>query len=105
LEFLKETKGKVVMSKGKVKSFNEEGAGLITTEEEKEVFFYVFSIISEGYKKLSEGDSVVFDIIGGVKGDQAINITKVEPGKEAPRGSNPSKGKEDTNKRIEPQVQ
>lgn len=93
------------MSKGKVKSFNEEDSGLIITEEGKEVFFYVFSIISDGYKKLSKGDSVVFDIVGGIKGEQAINITKVEPGKEAPRGSNPSKGKEDKNKRIEPQVQ
>lgn len=93
------------MPKGKVKQFdNQKGYGLIITDEGKEISVDSFVLNEQGYKTLSEGDIVVFEIVKGIKGDYATNVTKVEAGKEAPRGANPSKGKEDKRERIEPQV-
>jgi cold shock CspA family protein len=41
------------------------------------VFVHHASIIGEGFKTLSEGDRVSFDVVEGPKGLQAKNVIKI----------------------------
>ncbi|GBD96222.1 MAG TPA: cold-shock protein [Nitrospirae bacterium] len=66
------------MAEGKVKWFNEsKGYGFITSEDGKDVFVHYSSIQGNGFKTLTEGDAVSFDIEQGPKGPKAINVVKV----------------------------
>ncbi len=66
------------MPTGTVKWFNEKkGYGFITQESGEDVFVHFTAIAGEGFKTLSEGDTVNFDVIQGSKGPQAANVTKV----------------------------
>ena len=66
------------MAKGTVKWFNnQKGYGFITPESGKDVFVHHSAIQGEGYKSLSEGQAVEFDITTGPKGDQAQNVVKL----------------------------
>ncbi len=66
------------MAKGTVKWFNDQkGYGFITPENGKDVFVHHSSIQGEGYKSLSEGQQVEFEIVKGPKGDQATNVVKL----------------------------
>jgi len=66
------------MEKGTVKWFNEsKGFGFITQEDGKDVFAHYSEIKGEGYKTLSEGDLVSFDVVKGDKGPKASNIIKL----------------------------
>lgn len=63
------------MTKGKVKWFsNQKGYGFITPESGSDVFVHHSSIEGEGYKTLSEGQEVEFEITKGPKGDQASKV-------------------------------
>ncbi|MBI1922341.1 MAG: cold shock domain-containing protein [Geobacter sp.] len=65
------------MTKGVVKWFNDKkGYGFIMREEGEDVFVHFSSIQGEGYKSLSEGQEVTFDIIEGSKGPQAANVSR-----------------------------
>ena len=65
------------MANGTVKWFNEsKGFGFITSEDGGDVFVQYSSIQSNGFKSLSEGDKVSFEIENGPKGPKAINVTK-----------------------------
>ncbi len=66
------------MSTGKVKWFNEaKGYGFIEPDGGgRDVFVHYSAIQGEGYKTLSEGQAVEFDIIQGEKGPQASNVLK-----------------------------
>jgi cold shock protein len=64
------------MSTGTVKWFNEsKGYGFISPDNGgDDVFVHFNAIQSTGYKTLSEGQSVTFEIEKGPKGLQASNV-------------------------------
>ena len=63
---------------GTVKWFNQEkGYGFIVRERGGDVFVHHASINAEGFKTLSEGDLVSFDVVEGPKGLQAKNVVKI----------------------------
>ena len=60
---------------GTVKFFNaEKGYGFITRDEGKDVFVHYSSIQGDGFKSLSEGQRVEFDVAPGRKGEEAQNV-------------------------------
>jgi CspA family cold shock protein len=66
------------MAKGTVKWFNDQkGYGFVTPENGKDVFVHHSAIQGEGYKSLSEGQQVEFNIEQGPKGEQATNVVKI----------------------------
>ena len=61
---------------GKVKWFNnEKGYGFIDYIDNEDIFVHYSAIKQDGYKTLSEGQLVNFDLIETPKGLQAINVT------------------------------
>ena len=66
------------MERGKVKWFNaEKGFGFIERENGTDVFVHFSAITIDGYKTLQEGAEVQFDIVEGMKGAQAANVTPI----------------------------
>jgi len=69
--------------KGKVKWFSDQkGFGFIAKDDGSgDVFVHFSSIAGDGYKSLSEGEAVEFDIVDSDKGPKAANVVKVNPAK------------------------
>ena len=67
------------MTVGSVKSFNaEKGFGFITPDDGgQDVFVHHSAIQMEGYRDLSEGQRVEFEVTQGQKGLQASNVRSV----------------------------
>jgi CspA family cold shock protein len=66
------------LAEGIVKWFNEKkGFGFIEQEDGPDVFVHHTGISGTGFKSLSEGDRVTFDIEQGEKGPKAENVTVV----------------------------
>ncbi len=65
------------MAKGTVKWFNDtKGFGFIAQDGGKDIFVHHTAISMDGFRSLTEGDAVEFDIIEGPKGAQAANVVK-----------------------------
>lgn len=65
------------MAKGKVKWFNnQKGYGFIAADDGADVFVHYSVIQIDGYKTLTEGQAVEFDVTDGPKGKQAANVKK-----------------------------
>ena len=56
---------------------NEKGYGFIEREQGEDVFVHFSAIGMEGYKTLTEGQRVEFDIVQGQKGLQAANVVAI----------------------------
>ena len=66
------------MARGRVKWFNEKkGFGFISRDDGNDVFVHFSAIDREGFKTLSEGDEVEFEVTKGPKGEQATNVKVV----------------------------
>ena len=63
---------------GTVKWFNDQkGFGFITPEDgADDVFVHQSAIQAEGFRSLSEGDRVEFEVVQGQKGPAAENVRK-----------------------------
>jgi CspA family cold shock protein len=68
------------MPEGKVKWFNNsKGYGFIEQDNGgKDLFVHHSAIQGEGFKSLTEGDRVSFDVVQGAKGPAAENVRKLQ---------------------------
>ena len=64
------------LAEGTVKWFsNEKGYGFIEREGGDDVFVHFSAITMDGYKSLTEGQRVQFEVVQGDKGLQAANVS------------------------------
>ncbi len=70
--------GMLLIMLGRVKWFNKEkGYGFIEREDGDDVFVHYSAIQEDGFKSLTEGQEVEFEIVEGSRGPQAANVVKV----------------------------
>jgi CspA family cold shock protein len=64
------------MINGTVKWFNDaKGFGFLAQEGGPDVFVHHSEIRGDGFKTLSEGDKVSFEVVDSPKGPRAANVT------------------------------
>jgi cold shock protein len=69
-----------VMAHGTVKWFNDQkGFGFITQDSGIDVFVHHSAIDAAGFRSLTEGDQVEFEVTEGPKGPQAQAVKKLTP--------------------------
>ena len=66
-------------NQGTVKWCNDsKGVGFLTRDDgEKDVFVHYSALQGEGFKSLTEGERVEFDVVQGLKGPAAENVVKL----------------------------
>lgn len=65
-------------TQGTVKWFsNEKGYGFISRPDGDDVFVHFSAIQMDGFRTLTEGQEVEFDVVEGPKGKQAANVRAV----------------------------
>jgi CspA family cold shock protein len=63
---------------GRVKWFDEKkGFGFIEGQDGKDVFVHFRAIKGDGFKTLTDGQEVEFEVEQGQKGPQAVNVTAI----------------------------
>lgn len=68
----------MAQAQGHVKWFNDaKGYGFIARENGPDVFVHYSAISGEGFRSLSEGQAVQFEVTEGPKGLQATNVVKL----------------------------
>jgi CspA family cold shock protein len=66
------------MAEGTVKWFNDaKGFGFIQQDGGQDVFVHHSAIKADGFKSLSEGERVSFEVVDGQKGPAAQNVVKI----------------------------
>jgi cold shock protein len=72
-------KGASNMTQGTVKWFNDsKGFGFITPDDgSKDIFVHQTAISGSGFRSLSEGQRVEFEIVQGTKGPAASNVRSI----------------------------
>ena len=66
------------MARGTVKWFNDQkGYGFISQDSGPDVFVHFSAIQGQGFKTLTEGQAVEFEVGQGPKGPQASNVRPV----------------------------
>ena len=66
------------MIEGTVKWFNDsKGFGFLTREGGPDVFVHHSAIQGDGFKSLTEGDRVRFDIVDSPTGPRAANVSRI----------------------------
>ena len=78
------------MPEGRVKWFNDKkGYGFIETKDQGDVFVHHSAIVADGFRSLSEGERVRFEVESGPKGPQAVRVVKIRctPSSRQKRGS------------------
>ncbi|MGC9317977.1 MAG: cold-shock protein [Armatimonadota bacterium] len=67
------------MATGIVKWFDDaKGYGFIEQEDGEDVFVHYTAIVGEGYRSLTEGSEVEFDIEESPKGPRAANVVVIK---------------------------
>ncbi len=65
------------MSRGTVKWFNDsKGYGFISQPNGEDVFVHFSAIVGEGFRTLTEGEEVEFEVTTTEKGSQATNVVR-----------------------------
>lgn len=65
------------MANGIVKWFNDKkGYGFINEDQGRDIFVHFSAIDMQGFKTLSEGDVVIFDVEESDRGPEAKNVKK-----------------------------
>lgn len=66
------------MAEGTVKWFNDrKGYGFITLEDGRDLFVHYSSIDTPGFKTLTEGERVTFEVEESERGPQAKNVKRI----------------------------
>ena len=69
---------KIIVVRGRVKWFNnEKGYGFIEYTDKDDIFVHYSAINQNGYKSLTEGQFVEFNLLDTSKGYQATNVSVV----------------------------